>query len=336
MKKIVIHEPGDYSKLKVEEAPDLVTTDPNEVIVDVKATGINYADIIIRWGLYKSAKEFVGWPITPGFEFSGTVRGTGEKVLGVTLFNGYASEVKVNRSQLYPLPQGMSFEEGAAFPCVFMTAYHALIQNVVIRPGMTALIHSAAGGVGSSLVQLCRLKGIRTIGVVGSSHKTQTLKALGCDEVIDKSSEDLWEKVRTYAPNGVDLVFDANGAETLKKSYGHLASCGKLIVYGAHSMFPKEGGKVNWPKLLVDYFRTPRFNPLDMTSDNKSVVGFNLSFLFGRKDLLKEAFDELLKWYGEGLIRIPKIKTYPLEDVGLAHKELESGKTVGKLVLTIV
>ncbi len=335
MKKIVIHEPGDYSKLKVEEAPDLVTTDPNEVIVDVKATGINYADIIIRWGLYKSAKEFVGWPITPGFEFSGTVRGTGEKVLGVTLFNGYASEVKVNRSQLYPLPQGMSFEEGAAFPCVFMTAYHALIQNVVIRPGMTALIHSAAGGVGSSLVQLCRLKGIRTIGVVGSSHKTQTLKALGCDEVIDKSSEDLWEKVRTYAPNGVDLVFDANGAETLKKSYRHLASCGKLIVYGAHSMFPKEGGRVNWPKLLVDYFRTPRFNPLDMTSDNKSVVGFNLSFLFGRKDLLKEAFDELLKWYGEGLIRIPMIKTYPLEEVGLAHKELESGKTVGKLVLTI-
>jgi NADPH:quinone reductase-like Zn-dependent oxidoreductase len=295
MKKIVIHEPGDYSKLKVEEAPDLVTTDPNEVIVDVKATGINYADIIIRWGLYKSAKEFVGWPITPGFEFSGTVKGSGEKVLGVTLFNGYASEVKVNRSQLYSLPQGMSFEEGAAFSCVFMTAYHALIQNVVIRPGMTALIHSAAGGVGSSLVQLCRLKGIRTIGVVGSSHKTQTLKELGCDEVIDKSSEDLWEKVRTYAPNGVDLVFDANGAETLKKSYGHLAPCGKLIVYGAHSMFPKEGGRVNWPKLLVDYFRTPRFNPLDMTSDNKSVVGFNLSFLFGRKDLLKEAFDELLK-----------------------------------------
>jgi NADPH:quinone reductase-like Zn-dependent oxidoreductase len=335
MKKIVIHEPGDYSKLKVEEAPDLVTTDPNEVIVDVKATGINYADIIIRWGLYKSAKEFVGWPITPGFEFSGTVKGSGEKVLGLTLFNGYASEVKVNRSQLYPLPQGMSFEEGAAFPCVFMTAYHALIQNVVIRPGMTALIHSAAGGVGSSLIQLCRLKGIRTIGVVGSSHKIQILKALGCDEVIDKSSEDLWEKVRTYAPNGVDLVFDANGAETLKKSYSHLAPCGKLIVYGAHSMFPKEGGRVNWPKLLVDYFRIPRFNPLDMTSDNKSVVGFNLSFLFGRKDLLKEAFDELLKWYGEGLIRIPKIKTYPLEEVGLAHKELESGKTVGKLVLTI-
>jgi synaptic vesicle membrane protein VAT-1 len=335
MKKVIIHGPGDYSQLKLQEVPDLVASHPDEVIVDVKATGINYADIIIRWGLYKSAKEFVGWPITPGFEFSGTVQGSGEKVLGVTLFNGYASQVKVPRSQLYPLPESMSFEEGAAFPCVFMTAYHALLQNVVVRPGMTALIHSAAGGVGSSLVQLCRIKGIRTIGVVGSTHKVEALKQLGCEHVIDKSTEDLWKKVKAYAPQGVDLAFDANGAETLKQSYSHLAPCGKLIAYGAHSMFPKKGGKVNWPKLAVDYLRTPRFSPLDMTSDNKSVVGFNLSFLFGRQDLLNEALSDLFKWHAEDLIRIPKIKTYPLEEVGLAHRELESGQTVGKLVLTV-
>lgn len=335
MKKIVIHGPGDYSKLKLETAPDLVATHPDEVIVDVKATGINYADIIIRWGLYKSAKEFVGWPITPGFEFAGTIQGTNQKVLGVTLFNGYASQVKVHKSQLYPLPEGMSFEEGAAFPAVFMTAYHALLQIVIAKPGMLALIHSAAGGVGSSLVQLCRIKGIKTIGVVGSGHKLEALKNLGCDFVIDKSKENLWQKVKEYAPKGVDLAFDANGVETLKQSYDHLASCGKLIAYGAHSMFPKKGGKVNWPKLAMDFLRTPRFSPLDLTSDNKSVVGFNLSFLFERKDLQEEAFADLLKWYTQGLIRIPKIKSFPLEDVALAHQELESGKTVGKLVLTI-
>jgi NADPH:quinone reductase-like Zn-dependent oxidoreductase len=335
MKKIVIHGPGDYSKLKLETAPDLVATHSDEVIVDVKATGINYADIIIRWGLYKSAKEFVGWPITPGFEFAGTIQGTNQKVLGVTLFNGYASQVKVHKSQLYPLPEGMSFEEGAAFPAVFMTAYHALLQIVIAKPGMLALIHSAAGGVGSSLVQLCRIKGIKTIGVVGSGHKLEALKNLGCDFVIDKSKENLWQKVKEYAPKGVDLAFDANGVETLKQSYDHLASCGKLIAYGAHSMFPKKGGKVNWPKLAMDFLRTPRFSPLDLTSDNKSVVGFNLSFLFERKDLQEEAFADLLKWYTQGLIRIPKIKSFPLEDVALAHQELESGKTVGKLVLTI-
>jgi synaptic vesicle membrane protein VAT-1 len=227
MRKVVIHKAGDYKQLKIEEFPDLVPT-AEQVIVDVQATGINYADIIIRWGLYQSAKEMVGWPITPGFEFSGFVKkiGTdvsqfkvGDKVFGVCLFNAYASEVAVPVTLLYPLPGNMSFEEAAAFPAVFMTAYHALFQNIITRPGMTALIHSAAGGVGSSLVQLCKIAGIKSIGVVGSSHKVESLRALGCDYIIDKSQEDLWKKVKDYAPYGVDLAFDANGVETLKESY---------------------------------------------------------------------------------------------------------------------
>lgn len=332
MKKIVIHSPGDYRVLKLEEHPDPVPKN-GEILVDVKATGVNYADIIIRWGLYESAKKFVGWPITPGFEFSGVRRDTGEKVVGVNLFNSYAGQVVVKPAFLFPLPEKMSFEEGAAFPAVMLTAYHALFQNVVVRKGMIALIHSAAGGVGSSFVQLCRIKGIKTIGVIGSSHKRQMLEELGCDFVIDKSKEDLWKKVKEYAPSGVDLAFDANGVETMKESYNHLAPCGKLLVYGAHSMFPKTGGKVNWPKLVKDFLRTPRFNPLDMTSANKSLITFNLSFLFGKEDLFQEAMRDLLKWYEEGLIRIPAVKSYPLSDVGSAHKDLESGKTVGKLVL---
>lgn len=341
MKKIVIHSPGDYRVLKLEEHADLIPKE-DEVLVDVKATGVNYADIIIRWGLYESAKKFVGWPITPGFEFSGIVKSvgnnvtefkSGDKVLGVNLFNSYASQVVLKPAFLFPLPEKMSFEEGAAFPAVMLTAYHALLQNVVVRSGMTALIHSAAGGVGSSLVQLCRIKGIRTIGVIGSSHKRQMLESLGCDLIIDKSKEDLWKKVKEFAPDGVDLAFDANGVETMKESYNHLASCGKLLVYGAHSMFPKSGGKVNWPKLVKDFLRTPRFNPLDMTSQNKSLITFNLSFLFGKEILFQEAMKDLLNWSVDGVIRIPAVKSFPLSEVGEAHKELESGKSIGKLVL---
>ena len=332
MKKISIHGPGDYSVLKLEEHPDLIPK-ADEVLVDVKAFGVNYADIIIRWGLYESAKKFVGWPITPGFEFSGVVRDTGEEVLGVNLFNSYASQVVVKRAFLFSKPKQMSFDEAAGFPAVMLTAYHALFQNVVVRKGMTALIHSAAGGVGSSLVQLCRIKGIKTIGVIGSSHKRALLEELGCDHIIDKTSEDLWKKVEEYAPEGVDLAFDANGVETMKESYKHLAPCGKLLVYGAHSMFPKKGGKVNWPKLAADFLRTPRFNPLDMTSQNKSLITFNLSFLFGREDLFREAMDDLLKWYAEGKLKAPVVKSFRMDEVGLAHKELESGKTVGKLVI---
>jgi NADPH:quinone reductase-like Zn-dependent oxidoreductase len=341
MKKVVIHKAGDYKQLKIEEFSDLKAT-LDQVVVDVKATGINYADIIIRWGLYESAKKFVGWPITPGFEYSGIVKSigpnvkkykVGDKVFGVSLFNAYASEVCVPEHQLYYVPEKMGFEEAAGFPAVFMTAYHALLQIVVVRPGMTALIHSAAGGVGSSLVQLCKIKGIKTIGVVGSSHKVQSLKDLGCDFIIDKSKEDLWKKVEEYAPGGTDLAFDANGVETMQGSYDHLAPAGKLVVYGAHSMFPKKGGKVNWPKLAIDFLKTPRFNPLNMTSQNKSLITFNLSFLFDRQDLLNEAMNDLIGWFKEGKLRAPITKSYPLEQVGEAHKELESGKTVGKLVL---
>ncbi len=341
MKKVVIHKAGDYKELKIEEFSDL-KANITEVVVEVKASGINYADIIIRWGLYESAKKFVGWPITPGFEYSGIVKSVGagvtkfkvgDKVFGVSLFNAYASEVCVPEHQLYAIPEKMSFEEAAGFPAVFMTAYHALLQIVVTRPGMVALIHSAAGGVGSSLVQLCKIKGIKTIGVVGSSHKVQTLKDLGCDFIIDKSKEDLWKKVQEHAPHGVDLAFDANGVETLQKSYDHLAPSGKLVAYGAHSMFPKKGGKVNWPKLVIDFLKTPRFNPLNMTSENKSLITFNLSFLFDRRDLLDEAMIDLLMWFDEGKIKAPLIKSYPMEKVGEAHRDLESGMTVGKLVL---
>ena len=341
MRKVVIHKAGDYRQLKIEEAPDLYPG-PRDIIVAVKATGINYADIVIRWGLYESAKQMVGWPITPGFEYSGIVKSTGsevkkikvgDKVFGVSLFNAYASEVSSPEHQVYPLPAHMSFEEAAGFPAVMMTAYHALLQNVVIRPGMKALIHSAAGGVGSSLVQLCKIKNITSIGVVGSSHKVEPLKKLGCDYIVDKSREDLWKKVEEYAPGGVDLAFDANGVETLKESYNHLAPCGKLFSYGAHSMLPKTGGKVNWPKLVKDYLRTPRFNPLNMTSENKSLIAFNLSFLFSRDDLFIEAMTDLMKWYEEGKLVAPPVKSFPLDKVAEAHKELESGLTVGKLVL---
>ena len=316
----------------------------DEILVEVKAFGVNYADILIRWGLYASAKQYVGWPITPGFEFSGIIKKVGsatskfrvgEKVFGITLFNAYASEVLVTEDQLYSLPSSMSFEEAAGFPAVYLTAYHALFQNVVIRAGMTALIHSAAGGVGSSLVQLCKVSGIKSIGVVGSSHKVEFLRELGCDYVIDKSKEILWQRVEEIAPYGVDLIFDANGGKSLKEGYRHLAPTGKLIAYGAHSFFPKSGGKVNWPKLFWDYFHTPRFNPLSMTSENKSLITFNLSFLFNRKDLLEEGMQALLKWLHEGRILPPKVKVYPLEEVGMAHKELESGKSIGKIVIRV-
>lgn len=343
MKKIVIERPGGHRQLKIKEFPT-PTPQKNEVLVEISAAGVNFADVFIRLGLYKSAKEFVGWPITPGFEYSGKVLACGEDVtdlkigapvFGVSLFGGYASHICVPRDQVFPIAKDSRFsaDQWAAFPTVFLTAYHGLFQNFVLRPQMTILVHSAAGGVGSALLQLGTIADCRMIGVVGASHKTKTALDCGAAVVIDKSRQDLWLKVKENCPTGCDVVFDANGPATLKQSYNHLAATGKLVIYGFHSMLSKKGGLARAINLAIQYFRIPRWNPLNMTGANKSIITFNLSYLFHRMDLFKEAMHDLLRWVEEGKIKMPPVQAVSFEKVAEAHQALESGTTVGKLIL---
>jgi NADPH:quinone reductase-like Zn-dependent oxidoreductase len=343
MRHIVIHRPGSYHRLRVEEASD-PRPGPGQVRVRVAAAGVNYADCVTRMGLYASARQYVGFPITPGFEFSGQVAEVGPgvqalepgaEVFGVTRFGGYASEVVVDQGQVFPIAQRLSLVEAAGFPAVFLTAWYALFELAHPHPGDRVLVHSAAGGVGSSLVQLGRIAGAHVIGVVGASHKVQPALDLGAAEVIDKSRQDLWSEAERLAPGGYDVVLDANGVSTLRQSYRHLAPAGKLVVYGFHSMLPRRGGRPNWLRLARDALRTPRFNPLRMTTRNRSVLAFNLSFLFDRADLLAGGMDQLLRWMSEGKICMPPVTTFAFEDVADAHRALESGQTVGKLVLTL-
>ncbi|MFN7134248.1 MAG: synaptic vesicle VAT-1 family membrane protein [Myxococcales bacterium] len=312
-----------------------------EVRVRVSAAGVNYADCVVRMGLYASAKEYVGWPITPGFEFAGEVDAVGEgvtdlqvgdAVLGVTRFGGYATHVVVPRVQLFSIPPGWTHAQAAGFPAVYLTAYFALFELAHPRPGCDVLVHSAAGGVGSALLTLGRIAGCRMVGVVGASHKIEAAIAAGADTVIDKSREDLWPAAERLAPKGYEVVLDANGVSTLRDSYAHLASPGKLVVYGFHSMLP-HSGRPNWLKLARDWLRTPRFNPLDMTNANRSVLAFNLSYLFDEQRRFVEAMARLRGWIDEGRIPPPRVTTFPLAQVADAHRALESGQTVGKLVL---
>ncbi len=343
MTKISIYSPGGYEKLVVESIP-LPTIGDDDVLVQIKFVGVNYADVCVRWGIYESAKKLVGWPITPGFEFSGEVVqvgrnvsdwSQGDRVMGLNLFNCYASHICVKQDQLFMLPDGFSMQEAAGFPAVFLTAYHALFQIVVIRPSATILIHSAAGGVGTALLQICRLKGWKTIAVVGRSHKVKTALEFGATAVIDKSKQNLWREVERLAPHGCDVIFDPNGAETLSQSYQHLAPMGKLMIYGFHAMMPRQGGRLNWWKILTGYLKIPRFNPLYMTSENKSVVAFNLSFLWDQKPLLNQAMRDLVEWAQQGKLRPSPITIFQFEKAGEAHAALESGQTTGKLILQI-
>lgn len=345
MRRVVIPAPGSYDKLQLTDFPDPVPG-PGEVVVAVRFAGVNYADCIVRMGLYESAKKYVGYPITPGFEVTGTVLSTGDgvdpadlppgtQVMAVTRFFGYASHVVVPRAHVFPLPRGFSLAQAAAFPAVSLTAYYALHVLVQPRPPARILVHSAAGGVGSVLCQLGRAAGLEVVGVVGAPHKVESARRAGAGTVIDKTREPLWPRARAAAPHGYDAVFDANGVATLKDSYQALGPTGRLVIYGFHTMMPRRGGRPNYLKLAWDWLRTPRYNPLQLTGDNKSVMAFNLSYLFEKAALLQEAMAALAQLVDTGALAPPEVRVFPLADVADAHRALESGQTVGKLVLAI-
>ena len=384
--------------------------------VRVHYTGVNYADVCVRWGLYSSAKQFVGWPITPGFEFCGVVtkvgrhrqerdhdhdidqgddnRGeessatslsVGSSVIGVTMFGGYSTHVLVPRSQLLPLPSGIPPSVAAGLPCAVLTAWYAL--HILATPGRSpggsegvhvqrsCLVHSAAGGVGSMICRLAKASGRWSpiVGVVGSPHKVPVLESMGCcdvvvckkamddddddnDEKTNASSSYLlsyltslasffptflspswWTRVERACPGGFDAVFDANGKATFRQSYNHLKPEGRLVVYGFHTMLPKEGGRLTpyqWLHMAWDWLLSPTFDPLEMVPSNRSVLAFNLSFLFHRADLFREVMGRVLDMIAAGeLGEMQEPRLFKLEDVGKAHKAIESGMTTGKLVL---
>jgi NADPH:quinone reductase-like Zn-dependent oxidoreductase len=293
-------------------------------------------------GLYASARHYVGYPITPGFEVAGTVSATGSAVtdlapgtavIAVTRFGGYASRLTVPRRQVFTLPDTLDFVQAAALPTVALTAWYALFELAHPHAGDTVLVHSAAGGVGSMLVQMGKLAGCRVIGVVGASHKTAAVRALGADAVIDKSTQDLWHEAGRLAPGGYHVVLDANGVSTLRASYRHLAPTGKLVVYGFHGMLRTRGGTPGRLRLAWDWLRTPRFSPFDLTTRNRGVLGFNLSYLFDQGDTLQRGIRQVLDWQAAGALHLPAVTPYPFADVAAAHRALESGQTTGKLVL---
>lgn len=339
-RKIQIDKPGGYDALRLVEAP-LAAVAADEVLIEVKACGVNYADGIIRMGLYASAKQLHGYPITPGFELSGDVIAIGadvvdfkigDAVVALTLFGGYASHIVLKADRVFRKPANLSYAQAAALPTVFLTAWFMVREQVMPKPGDVWLVHSAAGGVGSALCQLGRLADCRVIGVIGTAHKREAALAMGASQVIDKSSQDLWLEAERLAPGGFQAIFDANGVSTLGQSYAHLAPMGKLCIFGFASMLPHDG-KLNWLKMAWDWLRTPRFNPLDMTQSNKSVLAANLSFLSAHAELLRAGMLELMALFESEKLTAPPVTEYALADAAKAQADIESGKTVGKLVL---
>jgi NADPH:quinone reductase-like Zn-dependent oxidoreductase len=272
----------------------------------------------------------------------------GDRVFGCSLFGAYSNRIVIPKIQLRKIPPCIdSFSTAAAFPAVSLTALYALhlagYYPIVPDGGgrnrftnKSILIHSAAGGVGSFLVQMSKILGLFVVGAVGSTSKVKDALDLGCDVVVDKSIEDLWTKAEEASPNGYSTIMDANGVSTLNESYEHLAPSGRLVVFGFHSNLPIGSAMLSpleWLRMAGRVAVMPKFDAMDMTVSNRSVLGFNLSFFADEVEVLSDMFDQVLTWIEEGRLRCPRVCEMSMENVAEAHAYIQSGKSSGKIVL---
>ena len=344
-KSVAPRDPRSRSLTRVATAPP-----PGLVVVRITHFSVNYADVTIRWGLYESAIKFVGYPIVPGFDFSGVVEAVGagvelkegDAVFGITFFGAYSSRLLVPASQCRKKTKALSAAEAAALPSVAGTALHAmaLAQFWPAAPptrNRAVLMHSAAGGVGSMLVQMAKTLGCKpVVGVVGAPHKIEACKACGADVVVCKAGRsDWWDEVDAASPDGYAAIFDANGVATLRRSYDSLAQTGRLVIFGFHTNLPTVSSTLSplhWLRMAKGMASMPAFEPMDLVLSSKSIHGFNLSFFADETDLVDAYMAQLLAWVAAGQLRVARVETFAFGMLPAAHALIQGGQSVGKIV----
>lgn len=337
MRAVWITRAGGPEVLEVREAPD-PAPGPGQVRVRVRAAGVNFAEVMARLGLYPDAPRP---PCVVGYEASGVVDALGEgvtspapgtRVLALTRFGGHADTICIPAGQAVPMPEGMTFEEGAALPVVYVTAWHMLFRVASIRPGEKVLVHMAAGGVGIAALQLCRtVPGVVTFGTA-SAGKHDVIRGEGCSHPIDYHARDYEEEVRRLTGGrGVDVVLDPLGGRDWKKGYRLLRPAGRLVAYGFANL--ASGERRSYLALARQALGIPLYTPIGLMNDNRTVAGVNIGHLWGETEMLAQEMAALLELYRKGAIR-PRIdSTFPLEQAPQAHRRIQSRKNVGKVLL---
>jgi NADPH:quinone reductase-like Zn-dependent oxidoreductase len=331
-----VFKPGSLTKLKfVTER--LEKPGKDQVSIEVKAIGLNYADIFAIMGLYSATPKE---PFVPGLEYAGLVVEVGEnvrdfkvgdKIMGVTRFGAYTNRLNIDHRYIIPLPANWSFEEGAAFPVQVLTAYYGLVTLGNLKKGQTVLIHSAAGGVGLLANRIAKKLGAYTIGVVGSESKFDILRKEGYDRYLVRSNNFKKEVTDALGGRELNLVMETTGNKYFRWSYDLLAPMGRVISYGS-AQFTPSGQAPFYPLLIFKYLFRPRVDPLSMIKANKSLMAFNLIWLYEKADVMNELLAELL------VLNIPAPlvgRTYKFEELPQALKDFKSGDTIGKLVIKV-
>ncbi|HZT07769.1 MAG TPA: zinc-binding dehydrogenase [Chloroflexota bacterium] len=321
MKAILVHEPGGPDALRYEDAPD-PRPGPAEVLVRVRAVGVNFADHLMRIGAYHGGAP----PIIPGLELAGTVEAVGQDVAGLRAGDRviawarrtYAELAVAPAWSVLPMPPGMSFEEAAAIPVAFGTAWHALVTLAGVAAGERVLVHAAGSGVGSAALQIAKRLGAWVVATAGQDWKLERARALGADAVVNYASQNVAEEVRRATDgHGVDVALEGVGKATFAASVASLADDGRCVIYGSPS----------GPRVELD----------TRLAIMRNLTFFGMSVTTGRLFSTSVATfaQQALPWFAEGRLRPIVDQVYELRDAPRAHQRMMDRAQFGKMVLRV-
>jgi synaptic vesicle membrane protein VAT-1 len=337
LKELVITRHGGPEVLQVRERPT-PEPGPGEVRLKVSRAGLTFADVSARVGLYPDAPPP---PCVVGYEVCGTVEARGPdvqspelgtRVLSLTRFGGHASHIVVPARFVVPVVPQLTDDEAAGLPVNYLTAFHMLFYVHHLKPGAHVFFHRAAGGVGLALLQLARtVPGVVLYGTA-SAGKHEALRKLGFDHPIDYKTHDYADEVKRLTNGrGVDLVMDSEGGPDWKKGYGLLRPAGHLIAFGWGNMVP--GEKRSLVRVASQFVQQPLFSGMGLMNDNKTVSGVNLGHLWKEEELLRGHLEKLMELARAGRVKPPIDSVFPLSKGADAHRQMQSRKNVGKVVL---
>jgi len=340
MKAIPIKRASDADALKIDEWPAPKPA-ANEVLIEVKAFGLNFADIVARKGQYNDAPKF---PFVPGYEVAGVVKEIGsgvttfkegDEVIALTLFFGYAELAVADERAVVRKPRGMSYADAASIPVNFLTAYHSLFETGTLRKGANVLIHAGAGGVGLAAIQMAKNHGCVVFATAGSDKKLDLLREYGVDHPINYQSTDFEREARRImGGNKMDVVLDSVGGSYFKKDLALLRPHGRVAAFGAAAFSERNFFKL--PSLIPQVVSMLTLSMIELMLNSKGFYGVNmLRVAKENPELLHHEMAAIMDMFAEKKLKTVVSRQMSWKQIGEAHGLLESRATTGKVVLMV-